>query len=973
VKLAEIDAATWEELNRLLDVGLDLPADQRPGWLAGLGPEHAPLVPRLAALLERLPRTGDGPLTLPRLGDLAPETSGPGRGAALAPGDEVGPYRLLDVIGEGGMGTVWRVERTDGLVRRHVALKLPHGPARGSGLAERMAREREILAGLAHPGIARLYDAGMAGGQPYLALELVEGVPIDRFAREGGLGLEARLRLFVQVARAAAHAHGRLVVHRDLKPGNVLVTADGHPKLLDFGIAKLLEDDRAEETALTRLGGRALTLAYASPEQVAGQPTGVPSDVYSLGVLLFELVTGSRPYRAGRGSRLEMERAVVEDPPLRASEAATDPGLRRALRGDLDAVLGRALRKAPEERYPTADAFADDVERHLAGRPVRARPDRLGYRARKFVRRNWLAVGAGGAVLVALVLGAGLATWQAGVARAEQRRAEEVKDFIASIFRDADPYHLGKPLSAAGLLEQARSRIDSTLGGPEVRVELKVILGRSLLDLQSVEVADQVVREAVEEGRRALGADHPQTLKARVLRNEILRIRGESDELRAGLDELIAALRAAGPPLFDELVQSIRHRAGLAIGVRPAEAVAYAEEALALARSRGGDLDPLAAQSAILLSLAHGYGGDPPAAAQAGELALRLASASHADPRHPIVMDARGTLARARALTGDHQGSAALQAELVRDTEAVLGPRHRMVGIWLAGLSMEQTQLGELTEALDSARRSAEILGDFDPSANDFVRAAHLRGRALALLALRRDAEALPDLTHVADAFRAGMGAANERTLQALVQRSLALGRLGRFDEAEAGLAAPLGASSHAAMFDPVHVRGIVARLAGRREEALRLQREALARAEEGEGPRRDWDRMVALKELGILEVEGGDHGEAAGHLEEALALFGRLQRRATPERAEALVALGRARWKLAGPLAALPLLEEAEAFWRELQAGNRWSGEAALWLGRCLAALDRAGSRAVLARARAALARSPLPGDSRLAALALP
>jgi len=332
------DSALWARLNRLLDEALDLPPGERRLWLDRLPPEHADLEERLRALLSHAGEGGGAALeTLPKLeaGSTAAggtEGSDPVSGSDRT-GEAVGPYRLVRLLGEGGMGSVWLAERRDGMLSRPVALKLPRGAWSRPGLSERMAREREILASLNHAHIARLYDAGLGhDGQPYLALEYVEGRPIDRYVREERLDLRARLGLFLQVAEAVAHAHARLVVHRDLKPSNILVTAGGEVRLLDFGIAKLLEQGRAEETELTRLSGRALTLAYASPEQIEGKPLGVASDVYSLGVLLYELLAEARPYRLERDTPAALEEAILKTDPPRPSSVARDPRLGRAVR-----------------------------------------------------------------------------------------------------------------------------------------------------------------------------------------------------------------------------------------------------------------------------------------------------------------------------------------------------------------------------------------------------------------------------------------------------------------------------------------------------------------------------------------------------------------------------------------------------------------------------------------------------------------
>lgn len=411
-------ADQWPEISRLLDVAMALPRAQRAAWLAGLAAADVAQRDALVGLLSTLADIEDDDFLaeLPRL-EVEDATH------ELTAGQTIGCYRLVSEIGVGGMGTVWLAERADGLAQRRIALKLPRAVWGGS-FAERLTRESRILATLEHQHIARLYDAGLdAQGRPFLALEFVEGQPIDVFCRERALPLREREGLLLQTMSAVAHAHARLVVHRDLKPANILVTRDGQVKLLDFGIAKLLESDLTADTALTRVGGRALSLDYASPEQIRGAPLGTASDVYSLGVVAYELLSEARPYRLHRGSAAEMEEAIATAEPSLASDATTSPVLRKALRGDLDAILNRALKKSVGERYPSVEAFAQELERHLRGEPVQARPDSRRYRAAKFVRRHRSAVALASTLAASIVVGSGISVWQAVVAHRQEQRA----------------------------------------------------------------------------------------------------------------------------------------------------------------------------------------------------------------------------------------------------------------------------------------------------------------------------------------------------------------------------------------------------------------------------------------------------------------------------------------------------------------------------------------------------------------------
>jgi serine/threonine protein kinase len=492
--LADIEA-DWPRLSGLLDEIMNLPPASRESFIGALPPPDDRLADTLRELLALQAKVETEAFMddLPVFPGLLPEPlSGGAASALLSEGTEVGPYRLLRPIGEGGMGAVWLAERTDGTLKRKVALKLPR-LAWAQDLAVRMARERDILAGLEHPNIARLYDAGVdAVGRPWLAIEYVEGRDLTLFCDTARLDLRARVRLFLQVLEAVQYAHGNLVIHRDLKPANILVTPRGEARLLDFGIARLEEGAVEAGPDLTRTGASAMTPRYASPEQVQGARLTVASDLYSLGVVLHELLTGETPYVLRRESRAEYEQAIVESDlrvPSRlkvtevaaAARGTTPERIARDLRGDLDAVLLRALARAPAARYASAAAFRDDLERWLEGRTVTALPPSRLHSLRKFVARNRLAVAASAAAVLALVavsvvavLQAQRATRSAAEAQAEAARANATKDFLISTYAGADPTRRGgRDATAKELLIEAEKQLDAKLKGqPELQAEV---------------------------------------------------------------------------------------------------------------------------------------------------------------------------------------------------------------------------------------------------------------------------------------------------------------------------------------------------------------------------------------------------------------------------------------------------------------------------------------------------------------------
>ena len=474
-----------------------MPADQVAGWIAALD-----VAPELRAQLREMMARRDAASD-----DFLAAMPVLGHAPAWREGQEVGGWRLLHRIGDGGMSTVWLAMRADDQVRREVAIKLPHTGPGQERLLGRLRRERNILASLEHANIARLYEVGLtAGGTPYLAMEYVRGTTLLAHADARHLDLAARVRLFLQVLAAVQYAHGKLVLHRDLKPPNILVTDGGEVKLLDFGIAQVLTDSESAfvATELTQAGARPLTPAYASPEQLRGLPLGTASDIYSLGVVLCELLCGERAHVREGVLAARHEAAVLGQDPRAPSRrhptarmledrATTAPGLRKALAGDLDAIVLKALALAPEQRYASASAFAEDLERWLAGRPVSARVPTLWYHARKFVRRHRLAVLSATLAAAAVLSTGGVAILRGIEARHAAASATAARQFMEQLFEGTDPDLFGghEP-SATALLARGRAKLlaADSRGSALPVDELLASIARAQFELGDSQAAD---------------------------------------------------------------------------------------------------------------------------------------------------------------------------------------------------------------------------------------------------------------------------------------------------------------------------------------------------------------------------------------------------------------------------------------------------------------------------------------------------
>lgn len=801
----------------------------------------------------------------------------------------VGPYRVLKRLGHGGMGDVYLAVREDPY-RRYVALKVIRRGADSQDVVARFAIERQILASLEHPGIARLIDGGLTeDGRPYFAMEYVEGQPITRYSDDRRLSVPERLGLFMDVCHAVHYAHQNLVLHRDLKPTNILVTARGHGKLLDFGIAKLLNPQLSHLPApVTRAESRVLTPEYASPEQIRGEPLTTTSDVYSLGVLLYELLTGRRPHRLQGCTTEQMIRIVSDEVPPNPSvavmrpietedpsppdggtgdasssggerrssgadsvahdRASTPDRLRRQLRGDLDAIVLKALRKEPNQRYGSAELLAQDIERHLAMQPVSARKGNRRYRLGAFLRRYRVEAGAAIAVVIALVGGLGIALWQADEARrerdraeSERIRAEEMAGFTESLFTASDPYALSPErldtLSVREFLNRGAEQVLTGLDDqPTAKAQMLDVVGRVYHRLGSYEEAHPLLVQALELRREHLERTDPDLATSMQHLADLLTDMGDYAPARALLeDALEIGARAWGENHERLATSSFLLGTVLREQGHMEEAEVRQREALEMLRRINGDRDPVVVEfmtelvgtmerqgefdeaeelaRETIVAARRMYGdGHPRLAVALRELGLilqRKAAYGEAEalfresyaiilgtlgPEHPRVADLLNRIASVRWWQKDYAAADSMHRRSIELKRRIYGNEHIEVAWGLNNLASVVRDMGNFSEAEDLLREALGVTAAVRGTdhADYFIVLANL-GKTK--WAQDQCEEAEPIMRRAVDGLRRTLP---KDPLRAPLQAQYlgdCLRRMGRYDEAE-----PLLIESHAAI-----------------------------------------------------------------------------------------------------------------------------------------------------------------------------
>ena len=887
------DAARWLHIKQLFRDGQRVAADERDAWLAGQCAGDEGLLRELRGLLAAQQVTHDildagasGILRTLRADEPAIDLSG----------TQIGSYRLVRLIGEGGMGSVYLAERDDGDFVQRVALKLVRTDFGGSDARARFLRERNFLARLVHPHIAQLHDGGLdAHGTPYFTLEYVEGEPITRYCDERKLDVRRRIGLVLQVCAAIAYAHRNLIVHRDLKPSNILVTAEGDVKLLDFGIAKLVDPEAAEGQTGTQ--ARLMTPEYAAPEQVLGEPITTATDVYAIGVLLYEVLTGRLPYPRAEAGAISWSKAVVEESPepvhralsrttqrgstptgeaAAAARGTTLSALRRDLRGDLDRIVQRALAKQPDARYASAAALADDLRAFVEGRAISGSSRR--YRLRKFVRRHWLPLGAA-AVIALILFGSGAAiVWQSRRIAHEAQNTLQVKDFLFGLFTAVDPHEAkGREVSAHELLDRGAERIERNKAlDAEQRAEIEATLGRIYYQIGLYEQANRLQESA----QRALAA--AQTPGLALVRTEIERVDTviELPDLKLAqvlVDDAHGRLhRMTDAPLSDRVGAALA-QARVAIEQRDwPKTEDFANQALALLRA-STDPDRTLMFRALMTSGAASWGLTKMAESEATYRQALSFALSGDDPDSPDVAKARTNLGLTLQSQSRYREASEVEAQALATNEKILGSEHQMTLNSKRDLALAYYHLGHypkaramMEEVIAAERRK---FGDAHPT----IAGAEINLGLL--LTDSGDADAAERvLTESVSIFEKKYGRDYQGVRLALGDLGAAHIAQGKLDQAESELLEVLEREKKAGTpelgdFIDTYRLGDIKRLRGDYNAAIELQRAALAASQKDHG---EAHRLTANahKYLALSLRDGGDSEGAERELRAALTCY---------------------------------------------------------------------------------------------------
>ena len=871
-----MDRERWLAASPYFDQSLDLPAGQLDAWLQQLEVHQPQIAADVRQLLALQSHDAFADFLRGRAGAEPDEI------ALAREGDRIGSFRITRELGSGGMGVVFLAERADGHFEQQVALKI----LKFSAARLHFAQERQILASLHHPSIARLIDGGLtAAGRPYLAMEYVGGLPIDRYCDEKRLGIPERLALFVKVAEAVQYAHQRLIVHRDLKPSNIVVTVDGAVKLLDFGIARLLEPDAlAHAVPPAHEMGRLLTPACASPEQARGLPVTTATDIYQLGVLLYGLLTGRTPHDLEGRSSFDALRIVSESEPVRPGAVS------QSLRGDIDAILMKTLRKEPEDRYASVGKLIEDIESHLHGHPVAARPALWTYRSSKFVRRNRAAVAIAAVTLCAFGF---LIVWYTSQLAAERDRASAVSEFLTDVLRGSPSRVAKGDTTARELLDRGAERVDAELADqPAVQGRLLNVIGEAYVQYDVNNKAQPLLERALQLNIREFGASSKEVSDSQYALATLARKRDEFGKSLRLYEEALAIRERALGPSHVAVADALNGIAGTLYRMGDAEKSIHASErALEIYKRSVGEDDERTLNVINTLIGASTSAGDLNRVRAHFE-ALVQRTERKLGPDHPHFAAALSNLAMIKVESGIYDGVEEQMRRALSIMERVYGREHGNVSNALTNLGAFLHETGRLRESQDVLERAIATQRRVSGPGHLLEATAH--ARLARVLHGRGDDEAAVEHYRAAIELRRKTLGPNERYAMVLSN----LGQLwldqGNLEQAASALHESLAilrkelSAKHYVMSRALISDGVLNTRSGRAREGEAQIREALSVYEQRLLP--DHPLIsVANAALGECLLAQGEWAEAEKLLRESAR---RLERRLPEERRQVLLVL---------------------------------------------------------------------------------